>query len=309
MDKNIYLKTSGIEILDGDNFVPLRGVLKNSNVSDWLKITLETGQELQVTSDHPFMNDNGKVIASDLIIGQYLYDNDDEPVQIVKIEELHETKSSFDVETESGMFSFSGIRSSNCRTYNGYDANFDFKYIVNSIIKTGESPKDYFYSGNQKDGRGNIVPATIILPIVAMKTKGKFGNKNIEHFFELLNTKIDECRDELIERFTLVASQSPASANFMYNNRTMLGYIPEEGIISALKHGTLALGQLGVAEALQILIGKDHTTDEGMELAKRIEQLFNTKCKEFKNTEYEILGQKVHLNIGVYYTPQRRWVA
>ena len=196
-----------------------------------------------------------------------------------------------------------------CRTVNGYNANFDFEYIIKNILKYNTPPKDYFYSGNQKDGRGNIAPATIILPTIAMKAKGPIGNKNIENFFEILTRKIEECKDELLERFTHIASQSPASATFMYNNRSMLGYIPEEGIISALKHGTLAIGQIGIAETLQILIGKDHTTKEGMELAKRIESLFNTKCAEYKADTYEVLGQKIRLNYGVYYTPQRRWVA
>lgn len=81
----------------------------------------------------------------------------------------------------------------------------------------------------------------------------------------------------------------------MYENGVMLGYKPEEGIESALKHGTLAIGQLGLAETLQILIGKDHTSAEGMELAIRIESLFNKRCAEFKQAE--------HLNFGVYYTP------
>lgn len=53
--------------------------------------------------------------------------------------------------------------------------------------------------------------------------------------------------------------------------------------------------QLGLAEALQILIGYDHTNPKGMELAKRIEQLFKDRCAEFK--------QKYKLNFGVYYTP------
>ena len=60
----------------------------------------------------------------------------------------------------------------------------------------------------------------------------------------------------------------------MYENNTMAVYIPEEGIISALKHGTLAIGQLGLAECLQILMGCDHTNPKGMEVAKQIEQLF-----------------------------------
>lgn len=117
----------------------------------------------------------------------------------------------------------------------------------------------------------------------------------------LLDKKIHEAKDMLIERFEWVCSQSPSSAKFMWQNNTMLGYHPEEGIRSALKHGTLAIGQLGLAETLQLLIGKDHTTEEGMQLAKRIEQLFKDRCAQFKN-EYK-------LNFGVYYTPKHLWVA
>ena len=54
----------------------------------------------------------------------------------------------------------------------------------------------------------------------------------------------------LIERFNWICSQSAESAKFMYENGTMLGYKPEEGIRSALKHGTLVIGQLGLAETL-----------------------------------------------------------
>jgi ribonucleoside-triphosphate reductase len=57
----------------------------------------------------------------------------------------------------------------------------------------------------------------------------------------------------------------------MYENGLMAGYVPEEGIRSALKHGTIVIGQIGLAETLQILIGCDHTEPEGMEFAKEIE--------------------------------------
>ena len=117
----------------------------------------------------------------------------------------------------------------------------------------------------------------------------------MHEFLIALDTKIFEARDMLVERFNFIASQSPASARFMYENNTIAGYVPEEGIISALKHGTLSLGQLGVAEALQILIGCDHTTDEGMKYAKEIEELYKKRCSEFK--------QELKLNFGVYYTP------
>ena len=121
------------------------------------------------------------------------------------------------------------------------------------------------------------------------------ADRDVEKFMVLLDQKIHEAKDMLLERFNYICSQSPASAKFMYENGTMKGYIPEEGIRSALKHGTLALGQIAVAETLQLLIGCDHTTPEGMALAKRIEQLFKDRCAEFKE-EYK-------LNFGVYYTP------
>ena len=117
----------------------------------------------------------------------------------------------------------------------------------------------------------------------------------IDRFLYNLDQKINEARIQLMERFDWICSQDPKSAKFMYENNLMAGYIPEEGIRSALKHGTLAMGQIGLAETLQILIGKDHTTKEGIELAKKIEGLFKQRCAEFK--------EQFKLNFGVYYTP------
>lgn len=170
-----------------------------------------------------------------------------------------------------------------CRTSNGYDING---------------------FGQLKDGRGNICPVTIILPTLAMEAKEKYNTdvmmdrddkSIIDLFFDILDNKIHEAKDMLIERFEYICSQSPASAKFMYENNVMAGYIPEEGIRSALRHGTLAIGQLGLAETLEILVGCNHTSAKGMALAKQIEALFKQRCAEFKE-EYK-------LNFGVYYTP------
>ncbi len=120
------------------------------------------------------------------------------------------------------------------------------------------------------------------------------GKDLVEEFMILLDQKIHEAKDMLLERFEYICAQPAASAKFMYENGLMAGYDGKD-IRSALMHGTLALGQLGLAECLQVLIGKDHTTPEGMELAKRIEQLFKDRCAEFK--------EKYKLNFGVYYSP------
>lgn len=188
-----------------------------------------------------------------------------------------------------------------CRTNNGYDINFTedyFKSLLMKILETGDVPDNYLCSAIQRDGRGNIAPQTIILPTVAMLAKKKSKNDPstiVEVFMKLLDKYIEDTKDALLERFEWISSQSPNSAKFMYQNNTMKGYVPEEGIRSALKHGTLAIGQLGLAECLQILVGCDHTEEKGMNLAIQIESFFKQKCDEYK--------EKYHLNFGVYYTP------
>ena len=70
-----------------------------------------------------------------------------------------------------------------CRTANGWDING---------------------FGQLKDGRGNICPVTIIMPTLAMMAKEavEYENVSIEDIFlKLLDTKIDEAKDMLIERF------------------------------------------------------------------------------------------------------------
>ena len=179
-----------------------------------------------------------------------------------------------------------------CRTYNGADIN----------AEPGVNPQ-------RKDGRGNLAPVTIILPTLAMEVKVKLNKEkeNLteeeyrkalhDNFMRYLDKKIHEAKDMLLERFERMASQDSKSASFMWENNTMFGYHANEGIVSALRHGTLAVGQLGLAECLQILIGTDQTTEAGMNLAKEIEAMFNRRCSEFK--------KDTHLNFGVYYTPRR----
>jgi ribonucleoside-triphosphate reductase len=183
----------------------------------------------------------------------------------------------------------------------GYDVNDPCTYFSTMGCRTANG-WDINGLGQRKDGRGNICPVTVIMPTLAMQAVkyyetmpcGDLENDTIEFFMQLLDVKIHEAKDMLLERFEYICSQSASAAKFMYENGTMAGYDGKD-IRSALKHGTLALGQLGLAETLQILIGCDHTTEKGMELAKRIEKLFKTRCAEFKE-EYK-------LNFGVYFTP------
>lgn len=181
----------------------------------------------------------------------------------------------------------------------GYDKNDPKTYFSTMGCRTANG-LDINGLGQQKDGRGNICPVTIIMPTIAMEAKEYWENNPsgddscVETFMDLLDQTIEEAKDMLIERFEYICAQPAESAKFMYENGLMAGY---DGVStrSALKHGTLSLGQLGLAETLQILIGCDHTAPEGMKLAKRIEGLFKQRCAEYK--------EKYRLNFGVYYTP------
>ena len=222
-------------------------------------------------------------------------------IKVVKENKEFKLKVNMDasVQTELEVMSTMG-----CRTYNGFDINFDEAYfndLLNETIKQGKLPINYLYSAMQKDGRGNICPNTIIMPTIAMMAKEEYEKSNkkdkdlINIFMEKLLKVIEDSRDQLIERYKHIVSQPVESAKFTYDNNIFKGYIPGKGIESALKHGTLAIGQIGLAETLQILIGCDHTTDKGMELAIKIESLFKEKAAEYKN-QYK-------LNFGVYYSP------
>ena len=276
----INLDESNIKVLDRDNkWVKVKHIFRNDKKNTPLMMHIyynEYGKEycLSCTEDHPLWNGEKFVRADQYKIGDKVYRADNKAFEVIDICWHWEPVDSFDIGTETGSFIGSDIIMHNCRTVNGFDIN-GFGYL--------------------KDGRGNICPVTIIMPTLAMQVSGEVGLKNVDEFIKLLDKKIGEAKDMLIERFNHICSQPPEAAKFMWENGTMEGYIPEEGIRSALKHGTLVIGQLGLAETLQILIGCDHTKHNGMELAKRIEELFNKRCKEFKE-EYK-------LNFGVYYTP------
>ena len=94
-----------------------------------------------------------------------------------------------------------------CRTYNGADIN----------AEPGVNPQ-------LKDGRGNLAPVTIILPTIAMLAKEKAekqGKNIVDVFIGLLDTKIYEAKDMLLERFNHMCSQPAAAAKFMYENNTI----------------------------------------------------------------------------------------
>lgn len=277
-----------IKVLDrGNKWVKMNHIFKNDKKNSPYMMHIgyeELGKTyyLSCTEDHPLWNGQYFVRADKLCVGDTIYRGDNLALPVTSISWHWEPVDSYDVGTATGSFIGSDIIMHNCRTANGYD--------INGL-------------GQLKDGRGNICPTTIILPQLAMEAiqevkKEELDNtesNRVETFLDILARAIRDAKDSLIERFNWICSQPACGASFMYENNLMAGYIQEEGIKSALKHGTLAIGQLGLAECLQLLVGCNHTNPKGMEVAKRIEKLFKDMCAEYK--------EKYKLNFGVYYTP------
>ena len=106
------------------------------------------------------------------------------------------------------------------------------------------------------NGRGNLSFTSVNLPRLAIKAHG-----NIDLFFEMLEDKIQLIADQLMERYKVQAGKKVKNYPFLMGqgvwiDSDKLG--PEDTVGEVLKHGTLTLGFIGLAECLKALIGKHH---------------------------------------------------
>ena len=109
-------------------------------------------------------------------------------------------------------------------------------------------------------GRGNLSFTSVNLPRLAIKAKG-----DIDLFFELLDQKIDIVIDQLNDRYRIQASKKVKNFPFLMGqgvwiDSEKLG--PNDSIEEVIKHGTLTMGFIGLAECLKALTGKHHGESE-----------------------------------------------
>lgn len=109
-------------------------------------------------------------------------------------------------------------------------------------------------------GRGNLSFTTVNLPRIALRSKG-----DVNLFFEDLDRKIQLVVDQLMERFEIQARKKVKNYPFLMGQGVWLDSDklgPEDEIREVLRHGTLTLGFIGLAECLKALIGKHHGESE-----------------------------------------------
>jgi len=167
-----------------------------------------------------------------------------------------------------------------CRTMMGYDRNG---------------------LGYSKVGRGNVCPTTMNLPKIGIKhgiCLGERDTADLDGFWEELDEVLRLTEMSLVDRFYHVCKQSVASAKFMYGNGTIADFDQASfrGIYEAMKHGTLAVGYIGIAEMCQALFGKDHSEDPDVwKFAISVVEHISDFCKA--------ASEKHGLNFSCYATP------
>ena len=141
-------------------------------------------------------------------------------------------------------------------------------------------------------GRGNLSFTTINLPRLGIK-HGIITNEktDLKGFFDELEELMDMVKDQLLERFEIQCSKK------MYNFPFLLGQgvwldseklKPNDRLRKILKHGTLSIGFIGLAECLKALIGKHHgESEEAQKLGIKIIKFMREKCDQYSK-EYNL---------------------
>ncbi len=110
------------------------------------------------------------------------------------------------------------------------------------------------------NGRGNLSFTSINLPRLAIKAKG-----DLNQFFESLDRMMDLCVDQLLERFEIQCRKRVKNFPFLMGQGVWLDSDRLEWndeVREVLKHGTLSVGFIGLAETLKCLVGEHHGESE-----------------------------------------------
>ncbi len=132
-------------------------------------------------------------------------------------------------------------------------------------------------------GRGNLSFTSINLPRLGIRSKG-----DIELFFELLDSKLALVCDQLLARFEIQASKRVYNAPFLMGQGVWIDSDKlewDEEQRQVLKHGTLTVGFIGLAETLKALIGEHHGESErarnlGIEIISYMRDYVDRKAQE-----------------------------
>jgi len=234
---------------------------------------------------------------------------------------------------ETPIFPISIFKVKEGVNYNPEDPNYDlfklscevsakrlfpnFSFIDSSFNKATYNPEDYRtevgYMGcrtrvladvtspdNQiTPGRGNLSFTSINLPRLGIKHGSISGELDMDAFYAELGELMNLVKDQLLERFEIQCSRHIYNFPFLLGQGVWIDserLKPGDRLRKVLKHGTLTVGFIGLAECLKALIGKHHgESDEAQKLGLEIIGFMRSKTDEY--------AEKYNLNFSLIATP------
>ena len=201
--------------------------------------------------------------------------------EIVSIERIDIDEYSYDVETTSDRFDVSGILSHNCRT---------------RVISNVNGPEVV-------TSRGNLSFTSINLPRLAIMGALYDPHNGIhtavETFFELLDEMMNNAIDQLMHRFRIQCQRKVKNHPFLMGQGVWMDsekLSPDDTLEEVLKHGSLSVGFIGLAEALKVLTGYHHgESKEAWDLGYKIIKHMRDRMDEE--------AEKTKLNFSLLATP------
>ena len=296
--KDYYIKTNGVKIFDQTKgFVENYGIVKN-HTNDWVRLTFSNGRVLTCTPNHPFENQDGKIIlAKDITKNHYILTESNEAesndmtidayncfVRVISKKYFTKKGYSYDVTTASEHFTVSGIYSHNCRSFLSPD---------NGTNDNISNAKDYVPNEHKYYGRFNEGVVTLNLVDVALSS-----GKNENLFWKILEDRLNLCHKALRIRHERLLHTSSDVAPIIWQYGAFARLKEHEPIDKLLcdKYATISLGYAGLYETVKYMTGHSHSDNGiGKNFGMKVMQKLNDACEQWKNEE--------HLGYSVYGSP------
>lgn len=202
---------------------------------------------------------------------------------VSSVEQFEATSYSYDVTTESGHFTVSGIYSHNCRSFLTPDR---YSETVGNISNAGNFDKQKHHYW----GRFNQGVVTVNLVDVACSS-----GKDMEKFWEIFDERLELCHRALRKRHERLLGTPADMAPILWRHGALARLGKGETIDRLLYNGysTISLGYAGLYEMCYYMTGKSHTEPEGKEFALEVMRHMNDRTamwKEDENIDYSLYG-------------------
>lgn len=263
------------------SYVEILNVINNPETRNFYQVKYDNNLVLTVTEDHYFpLVFKGRTNVKDIVPGDMLYRasmvkaTEHSTAHIQEVKKLGIQAKSYCLETASDHFDVNNVVTNNCRT---------------RVIGNNYDPENEI-----SVGRGNIAFTTINLPRI-----GILSNHNLDDFFKRLDKMMELCKENLLDRFHLISKKHVYNFPFLMGQGVWLGsdkLKPTDTIEEVIKHGTIAIGFIGLAECLVALIGKHHgESEEAQQLGLKIITYMRDYCDK--------VAKETGLTFALFATP------